>query len=69
MRHVAIIGAGELGGSLAHVLARRDAVRSIRLIDDDDLVAEGTANDIEQAGAIEIFATRVSPLPFRRNTR
>ena len=34
MQDVAIIGAGELGGAVAHVLARRDLVRSITLIDE-----------------------------------
>ena len=31
MREVAIIGAGELGGALAHVLASRDVARYLRL--------------------------------------
>ena len=57
MSEVAIIGAGELGGGLAHVLARRDAVGSIRLIDDAGRVAEGKALDIAEAAPIEGFAT------------
>src|SRR5438309_6850699 len=63
MLDVAIIGAGELGGLVAHVLARRDAVAEIRLIDDSDessRVAMGKALDIMQAGPVERFATRVS---------
>jgi len=60
MREVAIIGAGELGGLLAHALARRDAVRHVRLIDDAGRVAEGKALDIAQAGPVEGFATQVS---------
>ena len=32
MIDVAIIGAGELGGSLAHVLARREIVRRIGIL-------------------------------------
>jgi malate dehydrogenase len=60
MRDVAIIGAGELGGSLAHVLAERDVVRSIRLIDSAGSVAAGKALDIMQASPIERFATQVS---------
>ena len=60
MAEVAIIGAGELGGALAHVLARIDAVAAIRLVDDGGRVAEGKALDIMQAGAVEQFATRVS---------
>src|SRR5262249_10440630 len=60
MHEVAIIGAGELGGALAHVLARRDGVRSIRLVDEKGRAAEGKALDIAQAAPVEGFATRVS---------
>jgi malate dehydrogenase len=57
---VAIVGAGELGGTLAHVLARRDAVGEIRLIDDSGRVAAGKALDIAQAAPIERFTTTVT---------
>ncbi len=60
MPDVAIIGAGELGGLLAHVLARRDAAGEIRLIDESGRVAAGKALDIAQAAPIEQFATRLS---------
>jgi len=60
MHDAAIIGAGELGGGLAHLLARRDVVRSICLIDAAGSVAAGKALDIMQASPIEQFATRVS---------
>jgi|KBSSwiStaDraftv2_1062776.scaffolds.fasta_scaffold18184_5 malate dehydrogenase len=59
MKDVAIVGAGELGGALAHVLARRDVVRSIRLIDSAGSIAAGKALDIMQAAPIEQFATQV----------
>jgi malate dehydrogenase len=60
MREVAIVGAGELGGLVAHVLARRDAVESIHLIDENGRVAQGKALDIAQAAPLERFATRVT---------
>jgi malate dehydrogenase len=60
MKDVAIIGAGEVGSLLAHVLARRDAVTEIRLIDESGRAAGGKALDITQAAPIEQFATRVS---------
>lgn len=60
MREVAIVGAGELGGALAHVLARRDLVPSIRLIDEKGRIAEGKALDITQAAPIEGFVTELS---------
>ena len=56
---IAIIGAGTLGGALAHLVASRDLYREVRLIDDDAGVAAGKALDIRQAGAIEGFGTAV----------
>jgi malate dehydrogenase len=60
MFEVAIVGAGELGGAIAHRLARRDLVAAIRLIDEAGSIAEGKALDIMQAAPIERFSTRVS---------
>src|SRR5262245_14217573 len=60
MAHVAIIGAGELGGATAHILARRDLARSITLIDETGQVAAGKALDIAQAAPVEGFATRLA---------
>jgi malate/lactate dehydrogenase len=60
MQAVAIIGAGELGGALTHVLARRGVVDAIRLIDESGRVAAGKALDIAQAAPVESFATQVS---------
>jgi malate dehydrogenase len=60
MSDVAIIGAGELGGATAHLLARRGAASAVRLIDEAGRIAEGKALDIAQAAPIEGFATDVS---------
>jgi malate dehydrogenase len=59
MSVIAIIGAGTLGGTLAHLLASHDLYREVRLIDDDGDVAAGKALDILQAGAIERSGTAV----------
>ena len=59
MSTIAILGAGALGGALAHKLAGRDRVREVRLIDVAAGVAAGTALDIRQAGPVERFETRV----------
>jgi malate dehydrogenase len=56
---VAIIGAGPVGGALAHGLASRDRVRRIRLIDADGTVAAGKALDIQQASPTASTAARV----------
>src|SRR6185295_2734319 len=60
MHRVAIIGAGELGGAAAHLLARQDLARSITLVDETGRVAAGKALDIAQAAPIEGFATQLS---------
>ncbi len=57
---VAIIGAGPIGASIAHTLARRARVRNVRLIDAASSVAVGKALDIKQSGPVEGFDTRVS---------
>jgi malate dehydrogenase len=57
---VAIIGAGPIGASIAHTLARRSRVRDVRLIDAASNVAAGKALDIKQSGPIEGYDTRVS---------
>lgn len=59
MSIVAIVGAGALGGAIAHNLAVRDRVREIRLIDTNVRVAAGKALDIQQAGAVEPFGTTI----------
>lgn len=60
MIDVAIVGAGELGGSLAHLLARRGIVRRIQLVDPAGQIAAGKALDIMQSGPVERFTTPVS---------
>ena len=59
MRAAAVIGAGELGASIARALATRGHVLEVRLIDQAIGVATGKALDIQQAGPIERSATRV----------
>ena len=56
---IAIIGAGSLGGTLAHTLALGDRVYEIRLIDSEERIAQGKALDIRQSAPIEGFATVV----------
>src|SRR5262245_39152401 len=60
MRRIAVIGAGELGGTIAHAVARHDAAMAVRIVDDSGRVAEGKALDITQASPIEGFTTDVT---------
>jgi malate dehydrogenase len=56
----AIIGAGDIGGAVAHALAARESVDRIVLIDDVEGAAAGKALDIQQACAITGAHTRLS---------
>jgi malate dehydrogenase len=60
MSFIAIIGAGPIGGHLAHKLAQRGRIREIRLIDPAGGVAEGKALDILQSSPIEGFSARLT---------
>jgi malate dehydrogenase len=54
---VAIVGAGELGGAIAHAVAARDRVSRVLMVDAAGNVAAGKALDIQQAGPIAGFHT------------
>jgi malate dehydrogenase len=60
MMEVAIVGAGDLGGAIAHRVARRGRVRRVTLVDERSQAASGKALDIMQAGPVEGFSTRVT---------
>lgn len=60
MSVIAIIGAGALGGALAHKLAGRGRIGEVRLIDSEEAVARGKALDIRQSGPVEGFGTNLT---------
>ncbi len=59
MTSVAIVGAGEIGGSTAHALAGSDRVGRLLLVDPAGSAAAGKALDLRQAGAIDGTHTRL----------
>lgn len=59
MRTVAILGAGDLGATLARLLAEREVARRLVLVDPDDGRARGKALDIMQSGPVDRFDVRV----------
>ncbi|HWW83598.1 MAG TPA: hypothetical protein VNZ26_08365 [Vicinamibacterales bacterium] len=59
MERVAIIGAGQLGGAIAHAFARGNLARSITLIDDHGEIAAGKALDIAQSAPVDGFSTEL----------
>jgi len=59
MSVVAILGAGPLGGAVAHALADHGLASRVLIVDPDGQIAAGKALDILQAGAITGTATQV----------
>jgi malate dehydrogenase len=59
MKKITVIGAGNVGATVANVIAQRDLAREIILIDIKEGVAEGKALDIWQTSSINHFNTRV----------
>jgi malate dehydrogenase len=57
---VAVLGAGNIGGSLAQRLAELDVAREVVLLDIIDGLPQGKALDIQESAPILGFATRVS---------
>jgi hypothetical protein len=56
----AIVGAGEIGASIASTLTVRDQLREVRLIDDAGSVASGKALDIRQAAPVRGTDVRIT---------
>jgi malate dehydrogenase len=59
MRAVAVIGAGDLGATLARRIAELELAQRVTLVDADEGRARGKALDIAQAGPVEAYDTRI----------
>jgi malate/lactate dehydrogenase len=55
-----ILGAGELGGAIAHALAARDRLSRILIVDAAGSAAAGKALDIQQMGSVDGFHTQLT---------
>lgn len=60
LEKIAVLGAGNVGGSLAQRLAEADLAREVVLVDIVDGLPQGKALDIQESAPILGFATRVS---------
>jgi malate dehydrogenase len=60
MSKITVIGAGNVGATVADSIARKDIVKEVVLLDIKEGFAEGKALDIWQTSAIENFTTRVT---------
>ncbi|MEJ5302812.1 MAG: malate dehydrogenase [Bacteroidales bacterium] len=59
MNKITVIGAGNVGATVANVIAHKDLCRELVLVDIKEGLAEGKALDIWQAGPINHFNTKV----------
>ena len=60
MSKVTVVGAGNVGATVANVLASKDLVKEIVLLDIQGDLARGKALDTWQQSPIESFSTRIS---------
>lgn len=60
MDKISVIGAGNVGATVANVIAHKDLARELVLLDIKEGVAEGKALDIWQTSSINNFNTRVT---------
>ncbi len=60
MKKITVIGAGNVGATAANVLANKDIVNEVVLIDIKEGVAEGKALDIWESAPINGFSTMVT---------
>lgn len=63
MQSIAILGAGELGATLARKLAEAELARRVVLVDREVGKAQGKALDLLQSGPVEGYDTRVEGAP------
>lgn len=59
MKKITVIGAGNVGATVANVIAQKDLAREVVLLDIKEGVAEGKALDIWQTSSICHFNTRI----------
>jgi len=60
MKKITVIGAGNVGATVANVIAHKDITREVVLVDIKEGIAEGKALDIWQTSSINNFNTHVS---------
>jgi malate dehydrogenase len=57
---VSVIGAGNVGATVANEIARKDFAREIILLDLKEGLTEGKALDMWQTSSVQGFTTRIS---------
>jgi len=60
MNKVTVIGAGNVGATVAECVARKDMVQEVVLVDIVDGMPQGKALDMMESGPIHLFDTRIT---------
>ena len=60
MNKVTVIGAGNVGATVAECVARKDMVQEVVLVDIVDGMPQGKALDMMESGPIHHFDTRIT---------
>ena len=61
MKKISLIGAGQIGGTLAHLIGTKEVANEVVLFDVASGIAKGKALDIAQSSSVEIKKFRLSP--------
>ena len=59
-KKIALIGAGQIGGTLAHLIGLKELVNEVVLFDVAKGIAQGKALDIEQSSSVDGFNVKLS---------
>ena len=60
MKKISLIGAGQIGGTLAHLIGIKELVNEVVLFDVESGIAKGKALDIAQSSSVDGFNVKIS---------
>ena len=60
MKKISLIGAGQIGGTLAHLIGTKELVNEVVLFDVASGIAKGKALDIAQSSSVDGFNVKLS---------
>ena len=60
MSKISLIGAGQIGGTLAHLIGLKELVKEVVLFDVASGIAKGKALDIAQSSSVDGFNVKLS---------
>ena len=63
MSKISLIGAGQIGGTLAHLIGTKELVNEVVLFDVASGIAKGKALDIAQSSSVDGFNVKFSGIP------